>query len=101
MLRSQQAPCDQPSYSKLILRSIRYSVISPPSTTADDFTTSIVLMLRTVREAVATAWRAASDHDFGLVPTISRMMMTPTADLLDCSLGHAESRGRSEPARGG
>src|SRR5678815_381096 len=64
----------QPSYSKPILRSTWYSTISPPSTTADDFTTSIVLMFRTVREAVATAWRAASDHDFGLVPTISRMM---------------------------
>ena len=31
------------------------------------------------RDAVATAWRAASLHDFGLVPTISLMMMTPTA----------------------
>ena len=30
------------------------------------------------RQAVATAWRAASLHDRGLVPTISRMMMTPT-----------------------
>jgi hypothetical protein len=35
-------------------------------------------MLRTVFEAVATAWRAASLQDRGLVPTISRMMMTPT-----------------------
>jgi hypothetical protein len=34
-------------------------------------------MLRTVFEAVATAWRAASLHDRGLVPTISRMMITP------------------------
>jgi hypothetical protein len=47
------------------------------STMALDFTTSTVLMLRTVREAVATAWRAASLHDFGLVPTISLMMITP------------------------
>jgi hypothetical protein len=39
-------------------------------------------MLRTVRDAVATAWRAASLHDFGLVPTISRMMMTPATALL-------------------
>jgi hypothetical protein len=29
--------------------------------------------------AVATAWRAASLQDWGLVPTISRMMITPTA----------------------
>ena len=46
---------------------------------AVDFTTSTVWMLRTVLDAVATAWRAASLHDCGLVPTISRMMMTPTA----------------------
>jgi hypothetical protein len=42
-----------------------------------DFTTSTIVMLRTVLDAVATATRAASDHEFGLVPTISRMMMTP------------------------
>src|SRR4029079_10239239 len=54
---------DQPSYSKPILRSTRYSTISPSSTTALDFTTSTVLMLRTVRAAVVTAWRAASLHD--------------------------------------
>ena len=47
-----------------------------------DFTTSTVWMLRTVFDAVATAWRAASLHDRGLVPTISRMMMTPTVHLL-------------------
>jgi len=29
------------------------------------------------RQAVATAWRAASLHERGLVPTISRMMITP------------------------
>jgi hypothetical protein len=34
-------------------------------------------MFRTVFEAVATAFRAASLQDRGLVPTISRMMMTP------------------------
>src|SRR5207302_10517446 len=67
----------QPSYSNPILRSTRYSTISPSSTIALDFTTSTVLMLRTVRDAVATAWRAASLHDFGLVPTISRTMITP------------------------
>ena len=68
----------QPSYSKPILTSTRYSTISPSSTTALDFTTSTVWMLRTVFEAVATAYAAASLHDCGLVPTISRMMMTPT-----------------------
>src|SRR4051794_24054952 len=74
--------CDalrQPSYSKPILTSTRYSTISPSRTTAVDFTTSTVCMLRTVFDAVATACRAASLHDLGLVPTISRMMMTPTA----------------------
>jgi len=35
-------------------------------------------MLRTVFDAVATAWRAASLQDLGLVPTISRTMITPT-----------------------
>ena len=49
---------------------------------AHDFTTSTVWMLRTVFDAVATAWRAASLHDRGLVPTISRMMMTPIGHLL-------------------
>src|SRR4051794_26702752 len=39
-------------------------------------------MLRTVFDAVATACRAASLHDLGLVPTISRMMITPNAHLL-------------------
>src|SRR4051812_41228945 len=34
-------------------------------------------MLRTVRDAVATALRAASLHDRVLVPTISRMIITP------------------------
>src|SRR6185436_3212746 len=74
----------QPSYSKPILSSTRYSTISPSSTTADDFTTSTVWMLRTVFDAVATACRAASLHDRGLVPTISRMMITPTVHLLVC-----------------
>jgi hypothetical protein len=45
----------QPSYSKPILTSTRYSTISPSATTALDFTTSTVWMLRTVFEAVATA----------------------------------------------
>src|SRR5437870_11249566 len=67
----------QPSYSNPIFRSTRYSTISLSVTCAVDFTTSTVVMLRTVFEAVATAWRAASLHDRGLVPTISRMMMTP------------------------
>src|SRR4029077_15342360 len=67
----------QPSYSKPILSSTRYSTISLSSTIALDFTTSTVRMLRTVFEAVATATRAASDHERGLVPTISRMMITP------------------------
>src|SRR6478672_13800784 len=71
-------PRAQPSYSKPILTSTRYSTISPSATIAVDFTTSTVWMLRTVRDAVATAWRAASLHDRGLVPTISLMMMTPT-----------------------
>jgi len=44
----------QPSYSKPILTSTRYSTISPSATMAVDFTTSTVWMLRTVREAVAT-----------------------------------------------
>src|SRR6476661_6091172 len=83
---------DQPSYSKPILRSTRYSTISPSSTTAVDFTTSIVLMLRTVRAAVATAWRAASLHDLGLVPTISRMMITLTSDLLRLARRAGQSR---------
>jgi hypothetical protein len=40
-------------------------------------------MFRTVFEAVSTARRAASLHEFGLRPTISRMMMTPMRiDLL-------------------
>ena len=56
-----------------------YSTISPSSTIAHDLTTSTVWMLRTVFDAVATAWRAASLHERGLVPTMSRMMMTPTA----------------------
>jgi hypothetical protein len=34
-------------------------------------------MFRTVFDAVATACRAASLQDRGLVPTISRMMITP------------------------
>src|SRR5450756_33321 len=71
------AEAHAPSYSKPILRSTRYSTISPFSTPAVDLTTSIVRMFRTVRDAVATACRAASLHDFGLVPTISRMMITP------------------------
>ena len=56
---------------------------------AVDFTTSIVRMLRTVFDAVATAWRAASDHDRGLVPTISRMMITPTGSPPSASTGPA------------
>src|SRR3990170_2838862 len=68
----------QPSYSKPILTSTRYSTISPSATMALDLTTSIVWMLRTVFDAVATAWRAASLQELGLFPTISRMMMTPT-----------------------
>jgi hypothetical protein len=60
------------------LTSTWYSTISPSRTTAVDFTTSTETMLRTVLEAVATAWRAASLQELGLVPTISRMMMTPT-----------------------
>ena len=40
-------------------------------------------MFRTVRDAVATACRAASLHELGLVPTISRMMMTLIADPPD------------------
>jgi hypothetical protein len=39
-------------------------------------------MFRTVLDAVETACRAASLHDFGLVPTISRMMITPIGSLL-------------------
>src|SRR5690242_20052183 len=78
-LRAGVGPRDQPSYSNPIFSSTRYSTISPSSIRAVDFTTSIVRMLRTVFEAVATAWRAASDHDLGLDPTISRMMITPTA----------------------
>src|SRR4026209_1356689 len=70
-----------PSYSKPILSSTWYATISPSWTTAVDFTTSTVWMLRTVFDAVATARRAASLHDLGLVPTISRMMITPIGDL--------------------
>ncbi len=70
-----------PSYSKPILSSTRYSTISPFSTTAVDSTTSTVLMFRTVRDAVATARRAASLQEVGLVPTISRMMITPISLL--------------------
>jgi hypothetical protein len=65
------------SYSKMILSSTRDSVIAPVSTVAVDFTTSTERMLQTVWAAVATAWRAASDHEPGLVPTISRMMWSP------------------------
>ncbi|HET7691850.1 MAG TPA: hypothetical protein VFM44_02045, partial [Gemmatimonadota bacterium] len=68
-----------PSYSKPIFSSTWYSTISPSSIRALDLTTSMVRMLRTVYEAVATAWRAASLHERGLVPTISRMMITPKA----------------------
>src|SRR3954454_11187698 len=83
MARAAHLPisCDfeaaQPSYSKPILTSTRYSTISPSSTVAHDFTTSTVWMFLTVFDAVVTAWRAASLHERGLVPTISRMMMTP------------------------
>ncbi len=52
-------------------------MISPFSTFAEDFTTSISRMFRTVRDAVFTAWRAASLQELGLVPTSSRMMTTP------------------------
>src|SRR5215203_1269918 len=45
----------QPSYSNPILSSTWYSTISPSSIFAVDFTTSIVRMLRTVFDAVATA----------------------------------------------
>ena len=75
----------QSSYSNPIFSSTRYSTISPFSTTALDFTTSTVWMFRTVRDAVATACRAASLHDRGLVPTISRMMITPNLILLSPS----------------
>src|SRR5450756_2178096 len=75
------AEAHAPSYSKPILRSTRYSTISPFSTPAVDLTTSIVRMFRTVRDAVATACRAASLHEVGLVPTISRMMITPIRAL--------------------
>ncbi len=68
----------QPSYSKPILSWTSYWTISPSSIWAVDFTTSMERMLRTVFEAVATAWRAASLQDRGLVPTISLMMITPT-----------------------
>src|ERR671910_2398976 len=78
---NRRLAASQPSYSKPILTSTRYSTISPSVTTALDFTTSTVWMLRTVFDAVATAWRAASLHDRGLVPTISRMMITPTVHL--------------------
>jgi hypothetical protein len=44
----------------------------------------MLTMFRTVLEAVATACRAASLQDLGLVPTISRMMITPTVHLLAC-----------------
>lgn len=64
-------------------------MISPSMIWAVDFTTSIVRMLRTVLDAVATAWRAASLHDTGLVPTISRMMITPTGLLLVAEAGQA------------
>ena len=53
--RAGAEDADQPSYSKPILRSTRYSTIWLSSTIAVDFTTSTVLMLRTVLEAVATA----------------------------------------------
>src|SRR3990172_8296026 len=66
-----------PSYSKCSLSSTRYSTTSPFSTRAEVLTTSTSRMLRTVRAAVATAMRAASLHDLGLVPTSSRMMTTP------------------------
>ena len=49
-------------------------------------------MLRTVFDAVVTAWRAASLHDLGLVPTISRMMMTPTAASSILMDGHHDTR---------
>jgi hypothetical protein len=39
-------------------------------------------MLRTVEDARATAFAAAALHDSGLLPTISRMMMTPILRLL-------------------
>jgi hypothetical protein len=39
-------------------------------------------MFRTVRAAVRTACRAASLQDWGLVPTISRMMITPMLHLI-------------------
>src|SRR4249919_2150983 len=81
-----------PSYSKPILTSTRYSTISPSSTIAHDFTTSTVWMLRTVFDAVATAWRAASLHDRGLVPTISRMMMTPIDPSSHRSGSHDDTR---------
>ena len=58
----------QPSYSNPILSSTWYSTISPSSIRAVDFTTSIVRMLRTVFEAVATAWRAASRPRLGARP---------------------------------
>jgi len=38
------------------------------------------------RQAVATAWRAASLHDRGLVPTISRTMITPTVSSFESSV---------------
>src|SRR5215218_9291517 len=87
----------QPSYSNPILSSTWYSTISPSSIFAVDFTTSIVRMLRTVFEAVATAWRAASDHDRGLDPTISRMMITPTHVLLWLRRGQHRQPNRNAP----
>src|SRR5215213_6048938 len=91
----------QPSYSNPILRSTRYSTISPSSTIALDFTTSIVLMFRTVRAAVATAWRAASLQERGLVPTISRTMITLISDPPVCaSMGSGPSLGRASGGRG-
>jgi len=66
----------------MTLRSTRYSEIAPSTTTAEDFTTSISRMLRTVRAAVATACRAASLQDTGDVPTTSRTMKTPIFDDL-------------------
>src|SRR5207247_10930 len=83
----------QPSYSKPILISTRYSTISPSSTFALDFTTSTVLMLRTVREAVWTAWRAAAAHGFGRVPTLCAARRSgrvlPRLDSWDSAAGRS------------
>ena len=88
---------DQPSYSKPILTSTRYSTISPSRTSAVDFTTSTVWMLRTVFDAVSTARRAASLQEFGLRPTISRMMMTPMRSLSSLGAGTVPRRPESSP----